>query len=111
MSLLATMSTSAAGGWVASTAIASVGPTPFVLIKCWNVIRSSFARNPNSDSRGFGDVVVDVEEGLGAGLEFGQRPLGHVDPVADTGHLDERRPVEVAIEHLAAQRPDHRAAA
>ena len=36
-SLLATMSTSAAGGWVARIAIASAGPTPWVAISTWNV--------------------------------------------------------------------------
>ena len=43
---LATMSTRAAGGWVARIAIASAGPTPWVAISVLNVARSSRARNP-----------------------------------------------------------------
>ena len=44
----ATMSTNAAGGWVARIAIASAGPTPWVAIRVWNVARSSPVAKPKS---------------------------------------------------------------
>ena len=48
VSLLATMSTMASGGCVASTAIASAGPMPCAPMSTWNVPRSSRAANPYS---------------------------------------------------------------
>ena len=43
-------------------------------------------------------------------LELGQRPRRHGDEVADAADLEQHGAVEAALEHLAAQRADHRAA-
>ena len=55
------------------------------------------------------DVVVDVEEDRRGRLELGKRARGDDDDVADAAGLDQHRAVEPSFEHLAAQRPDHRA--
>ena len=72
-----------------------------------------FVLRPEAEERlgRFGDVVMHVEEGSCAGLELGQRPVGHEHPIPHSGDFHERSPVELAFEHFAAQRSDHREAA
>ncbi len=53
------------------------------------------------------DVVVDVEEGRRRGLQLGQGARRDVHDVADPGHLQQHRGIVGALQHRAAQRPDH----
>ena len=76
----------------------------------WNVARSSRSANPYSvwpSSRMWwwtwrNTVVVGSSSGSVRG--------GDDDDVADAADLEQHRAVEPALEHLAAQRPDHAAA-
>ena len=70
----ATMSTSAAGGWVARIAIASAGPTPWVAISIWNVDALVAVQEAVQRLGVLADVVVDVQERRRRRLELGQRP-------------------------------------
>ena len=104
---LATMSTRAAGGWVARIAIASAGPTPWVAMSVWNVARSVAAGEAVQRLAVLADVVVDVEERRRRRLQLGQRPRRDDDVVADAADLEQHDAVEPALEHRAAQRADH----
>ena len=77
----ATMSTSAAGGWVARIAIASAGPTPWVRDEHLERRALVAAAEAVQRLRVLADVVVDVQERRRRRLQLGQRPRRDPDDV------------------------------